>query len=58
MGSLWAMGDKEFWPVGDGTTDGGDSTPTCREQIVATSVTAIAAGTFPQPVLMSDGIRG
>ena len=45
-GSLWAMGYNNYGQLGDGTTNNTNH----PEQIVASNVTAIAAGGLPQPV--------
>ena len=45
-GSLWAMGYNTYGQLGDGTY----SRTNRPEQIVASNVTAIAAGGVPQPV--------
>jgi alpha-tubulin suppressor-like RCC1 family protein len=51
-GSLWAVGDNESGELGDGTVNStGISSP---EKIVASGVTAIAAGEFHSLFLMSD----
>jgi alpha-tubulin suppressor-like RCC1 family protein len=53
-GSLWAMGDDSFGELGDGIS--GFSNQTNRpEQIVASNVTAIAAGDLQSLFLKSDG---
>jgi alpha-tubulin suppressor-like RCC1 family protein len=55
-GSLWAMGRNDIGQLGDGSfstnTPNGVSLP---EQIVASNVTAIAAGTYHSLFLKSDG---
>jgi|ERR1039458_421619 alpha-tubulin suppressor-like RCC1 family protein len=43
-GSLWAMGANDYGQLGDGTTDNGNYYTNRPEQIVASGVTAIAAG--------------
>ena len=43
-GSLWAMGYNGYGELGDGTTDGGNYQTNRPEQIVASNVTAVAAG--------------
>ena len=45
-GSLWAMGYNYDGELGDGTTDSGNYYTNLPEQIVASGVTAIAAGGF------------
>jgi alpha-tubulin suppressor-like RCC1 family protein len=50
-GSLWAMGDNEYGQLGDGTYNGINR----PEQIVASNVTAIAAGDAHSLFLESDG---
>jgi alpha-tubulin suppressor-like RCC1 family protein len=50
-GSLWAMGDNQYGELGDGTT----SNSIVPEQIVASNVTAIAAGGFYSLLVKSDG---
>jgi alpha-tubulin suppressor-like RCC1 family protein len=54
-GSLWAMGNNNFGQLGDGTTDNGNYNTNLPEQIVASNVTAIAAGRFHSLFLKSDG---
>jgi alpha-tubulin suppressor-like RCC1 family protein len=50
-GSLWAMGDNYYGELGDGTFN-----QTNRpEQIVASNVTAIAAGQLYSLFVKSDG---
>ncbi len=50
-GSLWAMGNNRYGQLGDGTYGVPPYNGTNRpEQIVASNVTAIAAGDCPQPV--------
>jgi alpha-tubulin suppressor-like RCC1 family protein len=52
-GSLWAMGDNHYGELGDGTyNSNGTNFP---EQIVASNVTAIAAGCDHSLFLKSDG---
>jgi alpha-tubulin suppressor-like RCC1 family protein len=54
-GSLWAMGDQQYGQLGDGifrTTDIGTNHP---EMIVASNVTAIAAGEAHSLFIESDG---
>ena len=50
-GSLWAMGDNSFGQLGDGTYNNAIQ----AEQIVASNVTAIAAGELHSLFLKSDG---
>ena len=53
-GSLWAMGYNGFGQLGDGNVN--DNTETnLPEQIVASNVTAIAAGDVHSLFLKSDG---
>ncbi len=54
-GSLWAMGDNSYGQLGDGTTDNGNYETNRPEQIVASGVTAIAAGYRHSLFLMSNG---
>ena len=54
-GSLWAMGDNYDGQLGDGTTDNDNYNTNWPEQIVATNVTAIAAGGSHSLFLKSDG---
>jgi len=56
-GSLWAMGDNYYGQLGDGTTnnDNGNYNTNRPEQIVASNVTAIAAGQVHSLFLKSDG---
>jgi alpha-tubulin suppressor-like RCC1 family protein len=54
-GSLWVMGDNEFGQLGDGTTDNGNYETNLPEEIVASNVTAIAAGGWHSLFLKSDG---
>jgi alpha-tubulin suppressor-like RCC1 family protein len=56
-GSLWAMGDNTFGELGDGTPlDSGSIIQTnLPEEIVASNVTAIAAGVIHSLFLKSDG---
>jgi len=54
-GSLWAMGDNSYGQLGDGTIDSGNYETNRPEQIVASGVTAIAAGYRHSLFLMSDG---
>jgi alpha-tubulin suppressor-like RCC1 family protein len=55
-GSLWAMGYKQYGQLGDGTVNDGTQSKTNRpEQIVASGVTAIAAGQYHSLFLKSDG---
>lgn len=54
-GSLWAMGDNSFGQLGDGSTDNGNYETNRPEQIVASGVTAIAAGYRHSLFLKSDG---
>ena len=44
------MGLNDYGQLGDGTTDNGNYETNQPEQIVASNVTAIAAGLDPQPV--------
>ena len=53
-GSLWAMGYNYDGELGDGTTDSGNYYTNLPEQIVASGVTAIAAGGFHSLLLKSD----
>ena len=53
-GSLWAMGYNYDGQLGDGTTDSGNYYTNLPEQIVASGVTAIAAGGFHSLLLKSD----
>ncbi len=50
-GSLWAMGDNTYGQLGDGTYNNTNQ----PEQIVASGVTAIAAGGYHSLFLKSDG---
>ena len=54
-GSLWVMGDNGDGQLGDGTTDDGNYQINLPEQILASNVTAIAAGAFHSLFLKSDG---
>jgi alpha-tubulin suppressor-like RCC1 family protein len=54
-GSLWSMGYNWFGELGDGTTDGGNFKTNQPEQIVASNVTAIAAGDWHSLFLKTDG---
>jgi alpha-tubulin suppressor-like RCC1 family protein len=54
-GSLWAMGDNGDAQLGDGTSDDGYYYTNRPEQIVASNVTAIAAGQWHSLFLKSDG---
>ena len=54
-GSLWAMGYNYFGQLGDDTTDSGNYYTNVPEQIVASGVTAIAAGWGHSLFLKSDG---
>ena len=54
-GSLWAMGNNGDGQLGDGSTDGGNFNTNLPEQIVASNVTAIAAGGYHSLFLKSDG---
>jgi alpha-tubulin suppressor-like RCC1 family protein len=54
-GSLWAMGNNGNGQLGDGTTDNGNFCTNRPEQILATNVTAIAAGGNHSLFLKSDG---
>jgi alpha-tubulin suppressor-like RCC1 family protein len=51
-GSLWAMGDRTYGQLGDGSANYFTNRP---EQIVASNVTAIAAGYIHSLFLKSDG---
>lgn len=53
-GSLWAMGYNYFGQLGDGT-DGARASRNQPEQIIASGVTAIAAGAYHSLFLKSDG---
>jgi alpha-tubulin suppressor-like RCC1 family protein len=53
-GSLWAMGNNEFGQLGDGTSGSGVKA-VIPKQIVASNVTAIAAGNSHSLFLKSDG---
>jgi alpha-tubulin suppressor-like RCC1 family protein len=55
-GSLWAMGDNHNGQLGDGTTDNGNYNTNRSEQIVATNVTAIAAGFYHSLFLKSGSL--
>jgi alpha-tubulin suppressor-like RCC1 family protein len=54
-GSLWAMGWNAYGQLGDGTTDNGNYETNRPEQILASNVTAIAAGYLHTLFLKSDG---
>jgi alpha-tubulin suppressor-like RCC1 family protein len=54
-GSLWAMGYNGYGQLGDGTTDNDNYQTNLPEEIVATNVTAIAAGYDHSLFLKSDG---
>src|SRR5208282_3736128 len=56
-GSLWAMGNNEYGQLGDGTTneDNHNFSTNQPEEIVASGVTAIAAGWDHSLFLKSDG---
>ncbi|MFZ0827778.1 MAG: hypothetical protein WAO02_10180 [Verrucomicrobiia bacterium] len=55
-GSLWAMGNNVYGQLGDGTTTtSGPYGVSHPEQIVASNVTAIAAGSLHTLFLKSDG---
>ncbi|MGP8218816.1 MAG: immunoglobulin domain-containing protein [Limisphaerales bacterium] len=54
-GSLWAMGYNGYGQLGDGSIDGGNYNTNLPEQIVASNVTAIAAGCKHSLFLKSDG---
>jgi len=53
-GSLWAMGRNSDGQLGDGTTDGDNYYTNRPEKIVASGVTAIAAGGYHSLFLKSD----
>ena len=54
-GSLWAMGYNGYGQLGDGSIDGGNYNTNLPEQIVASNVTAIAAGYKHSLFLKSNG---
>jgi len=54
-GSLWVMGDNQQGELGDGTYGGISGYTNLPEQIVASNVTAIAAGVYHSLFLKSDG---
>jgi alpha-tubulin suppressor-like RCC1 family protein len=54
-GSLWAIGWNAYGQLGDGTTDNGNYETNQPEQIVASNVTAVAAGLNHSLFLMSNG---
>jgi alpha-tubulin suppressor-like RCC1 family protein len=54
-GSLWAMGDNSTGALGDGTTDNYNYKTNLPEQIVASGVTAIAAGNGYSLFLKNNG---
>jgi alpha-tubulin suppressor-like RCC1 family protein len=54
-GSLWAMGNNGFGQLGDGSTNGGDYKVNLPEQIIASNVTAVAAGAYHSLFRKSDG---
>jgi alpha-tubulin suppressor-like RCC1 family protein len=54
-GSLWAMGWNAYGQLGDGTTDSGNYEVDLAEQIVASNVTAVAAGLNHSLFLKSNG---
>lgn len=54
-GSLWAMGDNSYGQLGDGGSNGGNYLTNRPEKIVASNVTAIAAGYRHSLFLKSDG---
>jgi alpha-tubulin suppressor-like RCC1 family protein len=54
-GSLWAMGYNSYGQLGDGITDNGNYETNRPEQIVASNVTAIAAGYLHSLFLKNDG---
>jgi alpha-tubulin suppressor-like RCC1 family protein len=54
-GSLWAMGYNAYGQLGDGTFGGFSFYTNRPEQIVASNVTAIAAGRYHTLFLKSDG---
>jgi alpha-tubulin suppressor-like RCC1 family protein len=54
-GSLWGMGANNYGQLGDGTTDNHNYETNRPEQIVASNVTAIAAGEDFSLFLKSDG---
>jgi len=54
-GSLWALGDNHNGQLGDGSTDNSNYNTNRPELIVATNVTAIAAGFYHSLFLKSGG---
>jgi alpha-tubulin suppressor-like RCC1 family protein len=54
-GSLWGMGFNQYGQLGDGTTDSGNYMTNQPEQIVASGVTAVAAGGSHSLFIKSDG---
>ena len=54
-GSLWATGNNADGELGDGTTDHGNFNTNVPELIVASNVTAIAAGEYHSLFLKRDG---
>jgi alpha-tubulin suppressor-like RCC1 family protein len=54
-GSLWVMGYDQYGVLGDGATNSGNYYINIPEQIVASNVTAIAAGGGHSLFLKSDG---
>jgi alpha-tubulin suppressor-like RCC1 family protein len=54
-GSLWAMGDNQDGELGDNTTDSGNYNTNRPERIVASGVTAVAAGQYFSLFLKSNG---
>jgi alpha-tubulin suppressor-like RCC1 family protein len=54
-GSLWAMGNDRYGQLGDGNYSGPDGGTNVPEQIVASNVMAIAAGTLHSLFVKNDG---